>query len=467
MLNNYEEQYKLLQDCYEGGGGFLSGEYLEKHPREDAEKFKMRKNMSYFLNYTKPCVDAHVAPIFKRLANREWEGVGSPAWETFINDVDFAGTDIETLMKKAAYSAKLNGCSFIIMDRNKDAEVEGTLASVSNDRSQLPYAFVVAPLNVKEIQTDRFGHITKFSYYEQDEENENARLLRTLTKDGWKLEGVGSNDRNESGSWELGMVPVIPVASKDYDAMRPFVLSDFTAIAQTNKVIFNLCSQLTEILTDQTFSVLVFPTNDESELVIGTNNAIGIPPESSHMPTFIAPDSAPAKTLQETIISLQQEIYRMAGVVNITGVRSQQSGAAKAWDFEQTNQVLADFADRIENAELKVADMFKRWMNIEFEYTVNYPSDYNISDIESELANAEVAINLAFGDQFNIEVFKRVLTSYLPEISDDDFDKLVDDYENVLEQKANDREQVYLIAEEEEEEQEGGDEKEVGFKVEK
>lgn len=463
MLNNYEEQYKLLQDCYEGGGGFLNGEYLEKHPREDESKFKMRKNMAYFLNYTKPCVDAHVAPIFKRLANREWEGVGSPAWETFMNDVDFAGTDIEALMKKAAHSAKLNGCSFIIMDRNKDADVEGTLASVSHDRSQLPYAFVVTPLNVKEIQTDRFGRITKFSYYEQDEENENVRLLRTLTKDGWKLEGVGNSDRNESGSWELDFVPVVPLASKDFDPMRPFVLSDFTAIANTNKVIFNLCSQLTEILTDQTFSVLVFPTNDENELVIGTNNAIGIPPESSHMPTFIAPDSAPAGTLQATIQNLQQEIYRMAGVVNITGVRSEQSGVAKAWDFEQTNQVLADFADKIEIAELKVAELFKKLMNIEFEYTVNYPSDFNISDIEGELANAEVALNLAFGDKFNVEIFKRVLTSYLPEISDEDFDGMVKEYEEELEQNKNDREQFVLLSENGEGEDE---EKEVGFKLE-
>jgi len=462
MLNNYEEQYKLLNDCYEGGGGFLTGEYLEKHPRENEEKFKMRKNMAYFLNYTKPCVDAHVTPIFKKLANREWSGIGSPAWETFKDDVDLAGNDIESLMKKAADVAKLCGCSFIIMDRNKEAEVEGTLASVSHDRSQLPYAFVVDPLNVKEIKTDRFGHITLFSYYEQDEENENVRLLRTLTKDGWKLEGIGNSDRNDGDSWELGMVPVVPLASKDFNPMRPFVLSDFTSIAYTNKMIYNLCSQLTEILTDQTFSVLVFPTNEESELVIGTNNAIGIPPESSHMPTFIAPDAAPAKTLQDTIASLQQEIYRMAGVVNITGVRSQQSGVAKAWDFEQTNQVLADFADRIENAELKVAELFKKWMNVEFDYTVNYPSDYNISDIENELANAEVALNLAFGDKFNIEIFKRVITSYLPEISDEEFDDMVKDYESELEKASQDREQVIFLESEEEE----GEEKEVGFKLE-
>lgn len=40
-----------------------------------------------------------------------------------------------------------------------------------------------------------------------------------------------------------------------------------------------------------------------------------------------------------------------------------------------------------------------------------------------------------FGDEFNMEVFKRVLTSYLPELKADDFDALVKTYEEHLEQE--------------------------------
>lgn len=87
----------------------------------------------------------------------------------------------------------------------------------------------------------------------------------------------------------------------------------------------------------------------------------------------------------------------------------------------------------VEAAERKVAKLFSIWVGAELEYKVNYPSDFKISEVEQELANAEVAKGLNFGDEFNMEVFKRVLTAYLPELPADEFDKLVKAY-GVLQQ---------------------------------
>lgn len=92
----------MLEDGYEGCGGFLDGSYLTQHPREDAGKYGMRRELAYYLNYLAPCVNAHVAPIFKTLAVRDWSGAGSELWETFSKDVDFLGTSIQNLMKQAA-----------------------------------------------------------------------------------------------------------------------------------------------------------------------------------------------------------------------------------------------------------------------------------------------------------------------------------------------------------------------------
>ena len=72
---------------------------------------------------------------------------------------------------------------------------------------------------------------------------------------------------------------------------------------------------------------------------------------------------------------------------------------------------------------------------MQLEYSVNYPNDFKISEVEQELANAEIAKGLNFGDEFNVEVFKRVLTSYLPELKANDFDKLVAAYQEHLEQE--------------------------------
>lgn len=435
MKNGNLELYKLLKDSYEGMGGYLDGSYLVKHTRESDQKYAMRRKLAYYLNYFKPCVDAHVSPIFKKMAVRDWKGPGSSLWEKFVNNVDCKGTKLKDMMKQAAKKSKINGTCFIVMDRAENVS-EMTLESLEQNRQNLPYAFVVEPVRVLEVKSDKFGRIIKFVYVEPDAFDEDKMAERTLLPEGWELK---DSKGEHKGAWNLGVVPVIPVPSKvDDDPFNPLPASEFISIAMTNKVIYNKCSWLTDILVNQTFSILVYPSTSEDALEIGTSNALGFPPEASHEPKFIAPSPDPANQLENSVNSLQNECYRMAGVVNITGVRSEQSGVAKAWDFENTNQALSDFADILENVELSVADMFKRFVNVEFKYTVNYPNDFSIADVQTELANAEIAKGLGFGDKFNLQIFKRVLTSYLPELPDKEFDNLVKDYELKLEKEALD-----------------------------
>lgn len=437
MKNGYTDIYQLLKDSYEGMGGFLTGDYLLQHKRESDEKYAKRKDLSYYLNYFKPCVDAHVSPIFKTLANRDYKGKGAKAWQQFIENVDFRGTKIKDLMKQAAHESKLNGVAFLVMDKEQDANPI-TLAELEENRNNIPYAFVVSPIRVNEIVIDKHGRITSFEYEEPDQYEENRMAKRTFTVGGWKL----VDSRGEySGTWNIGRVPVVPVPSKLVEGnFNPFPPSEFLSIAKTNRIIFNMCSWLNEILANQTFSVLTYPSTSSDSLTIGTSNALGYPADASHEPKFIAPSADPANIISAQITKLQEECYRMAGTVNVTGVRSEMSGVAKQWDYEQTNQVLADFADILENCELQLADLFMRFTGVEFEYTLSYPSDFTISDLNTELNNAEIAKGLNFGDSFNIEIYKKVLTAYLPELSDEDFDNLVEEYKAELEKTKLDEE---------------------------
>ena len=432
MRNDKQELYKMLADGYEGAGGFLDGSYLTQHPREEAKKYEMRRKLAYYLNYLAPCVNAHVSPIFKTMAVRDWSGAGGKLWETFSNDVDFLGTNIQSLMKKAAYSAKLQGVAYIVMDKAEGDKEDVRIADLEADRNNLPYAFVVNLNSVREVKLDKFGRIVKFVFVEPDAYEDERLAERTMTLDGWKL--VDSRGQHE-GLWNLGCVPIVPLFSKVRNTHNPFPPSEFLSVAKTNFTIYNMCSWLNDILVNQTFSVLTFPSNSPESIDLGTNNALSYAPDCSHAPAFIAPPDGPATVLATQIATLQQEIYRMAVVVNVTGSSKLQSGQAKAWDYEATNQILSDFADLVEAAESKLARLFSIWTGVQLEYTVNYPNDFKISEVEQELANAEIAKGLNFGDEFNLEVFKRVLTSYLPELKADAFDILVDTYKEHLEQE--------------------------------
>ncbi len=328
-------------------------------------------------------------------------------------------------MKQAALSAKLYGIAYIVMDKVEGDAEDLRLSDLEKDRKNIPYAYVLDVNAIKEVKTDRFGNITKLVFYEPDAHQENAKATRTLMVDGWELE---DSRGKHNGTWDLGCVPVIPLASKAYNS--PFPPSEFLSIAKTNLAIYNKCSLLSDILVNQTFSILTYPSNNPESIVLGTNNALSYPLESSNAPQFIAPSDGPADVLMRIIANLQQEIYRMAVVVNVTGSNKLQSGEAKAWDYEATNQILSEFANRVEQAEMRLAELFCKWTGLELDYKVNYPSDFKISAVEQELANAEIAKGLNFGDDFNMEVFKRILTSYLPELKSEEFDALVKAYEN-------------------------------------
>lgn len=103
-------KYELLDNSYRASGGFETGEYLIPHPSEKESKYVRRKNMSYFINYVKPIVDAHVNPIFKSEPIRSG---ASTIFSLFEDDVDGNNTTLTRFMKKAAIRAKLHGVEFI------------------------------------------------------------------------------------------------------------------------------------------------------------------------------------------------------------------------------------------------------------------------------------------------------------------------------------------------------------------
>lgn len=448
MKNKHSpEYYKLLEHAYEGNGGFADGSYLLQYPRESPEKYAARQKMAYYFNYFKPCVDAHVDPIFERTPAREWDGAAGNLWKMFMDNVDIAGTNLDDSMKRVAQISKIYGIAYIVMDNAKEQleKSELTLSDLAAKRENIPYAFIVSPDRVTEIKRDRFGRMSYFAYTEYDPEDENKVNTRVMKPSGWELrEGSGLTEGRviESGAWNLGCVPVIAVPSRVIKPGVFFPTSEFYSVAQTNKHIFNACSWLTEILAGQTFPIITYPSASPESFNIGVSNALSFNPESKHAPNFIAPPNGPAEALSKDIEASRQECYRMSGVVNVTGVKTAESGEAKAWDFKRTNQLLSSFSGILQAAEKGIARLFSIFVGITFDYSVKYPTDFAYTDLAAELANAVIAKDLNFGDEFNIEIFKRVLTAYLSELSADDFDALVAAYKEALAKQSLDAEQT-------------------------
>lgn len=419
--------YDLLWDSYYGTGGFQTGDYLVKHKREKDENYRERKVIAYYLNYVRPVVNSHVDPVFRTEPAREWQGPGSVLWEKFISDVDKNGSSLTRFMKRAGLIAKLMGVAFIVLDNFKEHTLNVSEAISSRT---LPYTYIVSPNRVTSFLTDQYGNLASITYTEQDQEGQVN--YRTWTSKGWILKD-SDGKVVEEGKHPLGRVPVIPLFSRPMNQGEMLPISEFYPIAKTNARLFNLCSELDEILRNQAFAVLIYPDTGKgiSSLTLGPNNALGFDGENSrHTPAFIAPPADPSNLLMAQIDRLVKEIYRMAMLTHVTGVQEQKTGVAKAWDFEQTNTALTDFADNCEGVEIEMAKVFSLWVNQDLAYQCNYSDDYSIQDVEQELKEATQALDMQIGGRFDVEVKKKVTAIYLQDLPTEDYDAVIEDIEN-------------------------------------
>ena len=144
------------------------------------------------------------------------------------------------------------------------------------------------------------------------------------------------------------------------------------------------------------------------------------------------------------IDKLINEMYRMSGIDSVIGVQQAKSGVAKQWDFERTNQNLAAFAVRCENAEYDIIELYKLWSGDNIEYTCDYPRDFKVNDVSESLTQAQQAKDLEFkSDTFDSEILKKVIDAYMPNLEKDTKDMIVKEAQAAADEAAQNT--AYII----------------------
>lgn len=426
MNNEKDAIYTLLRDAYFGDGQFESGGALVKHARESAENYAKRRRLAYYLNYTGPIINASVDPIFRNEIAREYNDTAK--FKMFLDDADRTGTDLQNYIRRMAVAAKLYGVVYIVV--NNEASIGATVQDNLDVRA-LPYLTAVLPQSVTHWEFDERGRLVEFTYKDtvQDAEDKTRTRFYLWTAQEWQVQDE-NRQTIAQGYNNIGRVPVVQWFGRSADPTEMLPSPEFLSVAQTNYHVYQLCSWHTQILQNQTFNILTLPNSGQEDITIGTNNVLTYPPESTHTPAFIAPDAAPANVLTDQIDRLIREMYRMSGLDSVIGVQTAKSGVARQWDFERTNQRLVDFAIQCEEAEKAIVALYEAWTGERINYTCEYPRDFKIADVAADLAEAQQAIDLGFDSKsFRIEVARKVLTAYLPNIEPDVYDAVISEME--------------------------------------
>lgn len=432
------------------------------HPKERIEDFNRRTNMSYYYNFCSPIIDIYGDHLFKQAVIEDFKEIKGTI-DQVKDNIDQQGSSIEEFRKQMADMAQLYGHCFVIVDSPKIQEPVETRADQIEKRA-FPYLCLYPPMAIKNWSLDEYGKPYWVLVEETKDGNKDVAnfqknsarecFYRLWTREGWIL----YNDKYEfvdEDTHDLGEVPIVCVFAKKSKKARNFLgISDLADIAFIARDIYNASSELRQILRDQTFAFLaVQGTSDEySDLALGTGKGL-LYPEGRNVPQYVAPPSDNAKTYFDHIDRQIQKIYQIAkldsggvsatssGSPSSSGTVDNQSGASKAWDFNQTNSSLSSKSSNLEDAEMKIWQLFAKWEGAEFTGNVQYPNEFSISSLRDDLTEAEQEARVVLGKTFDAEVRKAIIRKKFPRKSDKDIaimDKEIDTMGDLKEKQAKD-----------------------------
>ena len=430
---------------------------LFMHPRERAEDYQRRLDMSYYYNFCSPIIDIYSNHLFKNPVVEDWEELEGTI-EEVEDDIDFTGSSIGEFRKEIATMAQLYGHIFVIVDSPAiptDALI--TLADQIEMRA-FPYLSIHIPQNVLNWSLDEYGKpywvlIREISEGNPDPatyDKKNAFKIqyRLWTRTQWFLYSADYQQIEFGTHNSPGTVPIACIFAKKSKKARNFLgVSDLADISFISRDIYNSCSELKQILRDQTFSFLAIngDASEYSELEVGIGKGL-LYPEGREKPSYISPPTANAEVYFAHIDRQVAKIFQLAkldsggvsGQVSNPsnpGIADQQSGVSKAWDFNQTNSALSDKAGNLEDGEMKIWQLYAKLLGTEFTGSVSYPNEFSISSMMDDLTELEKVARLDFGKTFNIEVRKAIIKKKFPRKEDDDIEEMATEIENDIQEK--------------------------------
>jgi len=469
IFKAYSDYWSFLLDSYEGGIDYCNGSMpsgnlnnslknwalkvfagsrelkttrsgnLFMHPKERTQDYNDRLQMSYYYNFCAPILDIYTDHLFKQPIVEKFGNIENDVEERNEN-IDNKQGSIGEFRKEMADLAQLYGHIFVITDSPSYAGDVISRADVL-ENNLLPYFTLHHPQNIINWALDEFGspywiivrenkdnNIDPFNY---DKEKIEATGYRLWTRQEWILFN-SDYDEIARGAHGLGIVPITCVFDKQSKKARNFLgVSSIADIAFITRDIYNSCSELKQILRDQTFAFLAIQGNasEYDELSVGTSKGLLYPPERN-APQYISPPSSNAEVYFKHIDRQVSKIFQLA---KLEGGSAQptdqtavmQSGTSKAWDFNQTNSALSKKAGNLEDGETKLWQIFAKWQGLEFDGSISYPNEFSMQSLREDLDEAEKIMRLNLGAEFNKEIKATIIKRKFPRLDDVDIDRMI------------------------------------------
>jgi hypothetical protein len=408
--------YRLVYDAFTGSGGVRSGAYLVKHARES--DFTDRVGYSFYLNFFKPIVEALVLPCFQKPPERI-NISKTKEYDVFEQNCDGKGNSLNIFMRNTALVAKRDGVVFVVMDNF--STVPSNQGEALANRI-LPYVYIKKASDCVYYKSDKFGNLLEIAFLEpageKTKNGEEKFNIRLWTNESWTLySGFNAQKEEfegliETDTIKTGKMPIVPIYTTDADSSEVLPVPPLYDIARINIAIYNIWSEAREIMRKITFPILALPSKGAlagTDIELGAGNILGFPWDSPREPKFLQPETAIIQIYIDTANNLREEAYRQAKINGVTGVL-ESSGKAKEWDFQATKTELSNLSNTLQDAELKLVDIFAKWIQKQVNVSISYALDFGVSDLKGDIDRAEVLLGLGLPVEVSKEIKKDLIS---------------------------------------------------------
>lgn len=452
LLNSYEGgqdyigmNYHYSHEIYAGGRELKRdrNQHMFQFKKERNEDYKNRVKMSYYYNFCSPIIDIYTNHLFKKPILQNWDGIET-TMEYRQENLDRMNNGVGEFRKEIADRMQIMGLMYVMIDQPKSDRLDLSVQD-QIDNDLFPYAVLRNPQDVINWSLDRFGRPYWVLVREQldgntdpfhfDPDKRTITQYRLWDRQNWILVDEKGN-RIDEGNHGLGEVPITAFYNKRSKKEPNFLgISALADIAYIARDVYNACSELRQILREQTFALLVLQgeASDYDETEVGVSRGV-LYPKETNTPMFISPDSGNAQNYYEHIDRQISAMFRLAKLEGASakfqgsqGV--QQSGISKAYDFNETNQALAEKAMNMEDGEAKMWELFAKWQGTSFDGYVNYPDDFSVQSLNEDLEEAEKAMKLQIGTEFNKEIKKAIIQKKFQRLSEEEVQRIIDNME--------------------------------------
>lgn len=402
---------------------------LVRYPRESEQKFAVRNQIAFYASPLLKASSRFVSHISEKPVSRE---IVNDLMSVMADDIDGKGNEVDVFWQGFMVNARARGSMLMLVD------MPAALGANAADQLQnrlAPYWTPIDPADVEDYQVNETGKFDFISfrgtYIAEDGEQEPCVWM--FDTQGWSCKDQKDERVIEEGEHPLGECPVI--AFTEYGDFPAF--GAFAPIADLAKRLFNLESELDEILRSQTFSLLTLQVPEDSGIqdrvdaakaageTIGTNNLMV---HSGSTPAFIAPSDGPARVYMDRIESLKEEINEIA--LQVATPNQRESGYAMQMRFQQINAELSRFAKRMEDFERRAWALSAKWLGQDNAPEVSWPRNFNISDIDQELETLRSMGDTVMPDEVLRQQKKRIVSMQFDGLEENEMEGLLSSIED-------------------------------------